>query len=400
MTVKEQGGAMSAAWKRIRLEEVADDVSMGPFGSNIKVDNFISEGVPVIRGGNLNEFGLENTDFVFISEEKANSLKRSLAYPDDLVFTHRGTIGQVGIIPHGKYPKYLVSQSQMKLTVLKEHLDPRYLYYFFKSTKGQYELLKNASQVGVPAIASPTRAIKDVEIDLPPLESQRRIATILSGLDEKIEMNRQINQTLEAIAQALFKEWFVDFNFPGTTGEMQKSELGPIPVGWKAAKWGELLSLEYGKSLRNYTNGSGPYPVFGTNGKIGMNTEPLCPYPRIIIGRKGAYRGVHFSEAPFFVIDTAFFVKPMIPMELRWAYYEMIRLDINGMDSGSAIPSTSREDFYRLPVIASPIAIQQAFTRLLTPCWEKQQHLRRELQTLSSLRDTLLPKLMNGEIAV
>ena len=125
------------------MGEIVDDVAMGPFGSNIKVDNFISEGVPVIRGANLHEGGFNKENFVFISEEKAASLKRSLAYPDDLVFTHRGTLGQVGIIPNDKFPKYLVSQSQMRLTVNKEYLIPKYLYYFFKSPLGQKELLKN-----------------------------------------------------------------------------------------------------------------------------------------------------------------------------------------------------------------------------------------------------------------
>jgi len=98
----------SKGWKKYKLGDVVDDIAMGPFGSNIKVDNFIDQGVPVIRGSNLNEGGLIDEKFVYISEEKALSLKRSLAYPDDLVFTHRGTIGQVGIIPHGKHPKYLV----------------------------------------------------------------------------------------------------------------------------------------------------------------------------------------------------------------------------------------------------------------------------------------------------
>jgi type I restriction enzyme S subunit len=201
-------------WKEYKLGEIINDVAMGPFGSNLKVDNFISSGVPVIRGGNLNYGGFEDKNFVFVSEEKAKSLKRSLAYPDDLVFTHRGTIGQVGIIEKTKYPYYLVSQSQMRLTVNKQFLFPRYLYYWFKSKTGQYELLKNSAQVGVPAIASPTKSLKEIDIKLPSLPTQTAIAEILSSLDDKIELNNKINQELEALAQALFKRWFVDFEFP------------------------------------------------------------------------------------------------------------------------------------------------------------------------------------------
>jgi type I restriction enzyme S subunit len=187
---------MREKWETYKLGEICDDVAMGPFGSNLKVDNFIDKGVPVIRGMNLNDGGFTNNSFAFVSEEKANSLKRCLAYPDDLVFTHRGTLGQVAIIPKDGYEKYLVSQSQMRLTVNKRYLSPKYLYYFFKSPLGQKELLKNSSQVGVPAIANPTKSLKEVEIAIPDLKTQDEITSIFTSLDAKIELNLQMNQTL------------------------------------------------------------------------------------------------------------------------------------------------------------------------------------------------------------
>src|SRR5439155_27126339 len=123
-------------------------------------------------------------------------------------------------------------------------------------------------------------------------------------------------------------------------------------------------TLEYGRALRDYNRDDRTYPVYGTNGRIGSHTEPLCSHPGVIVGRKGAYRGVHYCDSPFFAIDTAFYLEPKLPLELRWAYYELIRQDINEMDSGSAIPSTSREDFYGMPVIAPAIEVQRAFVRL------------------------------------
>ena len=102
--------------------------------------------------------------------------------------------------------------------------------------------------------------------------------------------------------------------------------------------WGELATLEYGKSLRGYVSTDGRYRVYGTNGPIGWHSEPLCPHASVIIGRKGAYRGVHYSPDPFFVIDTAFYLKPKVGLDTRWAYYQLLTQDINGMDSGSAIP--------------------------------------------------------------
>ena len=224
-----------------------------------------------------------------------------------------------------------------------------------------------------------------------------------------------MNETLEAMARALFKSWFVDFDpvrakaegrdtgLPKPLADLfpdsfEDSELGEIPEGWSATKWGALATLEYGKSLSGYAGNSGAYPVYGTNGKIGSHSAPLCDHPGIIVGRKGAYRGVHFCNTPFFVIDTGFYVKPKAPTELRWAYYEILRQDINSMDSGSAIPSTSREDFYNLPVVYPPYDVQKAFVRLLKPCWSRQDQNDRESHTLATLRDSLLPKLVSGEL--
>ena len=154
-------------WKKYFLRDIALDFAMGPFGSNIKAENFVPSGVPIIKGSNMNYGKFVDGDFSFLTADKAMKLKSSSCVPGDLVFTHRGTIGQVALIPEKAYPKYIVSQSGMKLSVNPERLDNNYLYYFFKSNIGQYELLKNESQVGVPSISSPLSSLKSVEITLP-----------------------------------------------------------------------------------------------------------------------------------------------------------------------------------------------------------------------------------------
>jgi len=128
---------------------------------------------------------------------------------------------------------------------------------------------------------------------------------------------------------------------------------------WQQMKWGNLITLEYGKSLKGYKEGCGEYQVFGTNGPIGWTDKYLTEGPSIIIGRKGAYRGVEYSEKPFYVIDTAFYVDPKEDFDMLWAYYQMLTIDIDGMDSGSAIPSTSRDEFYQLPVKVPPLDVQK-----------------------------------------
>jgi len=303
--------------------------------------------------------------------------------------------------------------------------DERFAYYFLK----HFDFRGFNSGSAQPSLNR--NFVHPVPVDVPPVDEQRAIAHILGTLDDKIELNRRMNETLEAMARAIFKSWFVDFlpvrakaaartqtgdpvrvkaegRDPGLPtpvanlfpDRFEDSELGEIPAGWKATRWGTLVSLEYGKSLTGYAGANGVYPVYGTNGRIGSHSKPLCNHPGIIIGRKGAYRGVHYCSTPFYVIDTAFYVEPKIGTELRWAYYELLRQDINGMDSGSAIPSTSREDFYSLPVLSPPVGVQAAFAKYLSPFWSRQELNISESRTLAALRDTLLPILLSGELRV
>lgn len=137
---------------------------------------------------------------------------------------------------------------------------------------------------------------------------------------------------------------------------------------WARKKWGDLAVLEYGRAIRGYQEATGPYRVFGTNGPIGWHDSFLSGPEGVIIGRKGAYRGVHYCAAPFFVIDTAFYLRPKRSGDflLKWAYYQLKDVDINRIDSGSAIPSTSREAFYEIPVHVPPLQDQQRIASILS----------------------------------
>jgi len=158
---------------------------------------------------------------------------------------------------------------------------------------------------------------------------------------------------------------------------------------WREQRWGDLATLEYGRALRGHDANTGPYRVFGTNGPIGWCDEALCSHPGVIIGRKGAYRGVHYSTAPFFVIDTAFYLEPKAEIDLRWAYYELLVQDINSLDSGSAIPSTSRESFYSLRVRVPPVAEQRAIAHILGTLDDKIELNRRMSETLEAMARAL-----------
>ncbi|MBN8721283.1 MAG: restriction endonuclease subunit S [Acidobacteria bacterium] len=158
---------------------------------------------------------------------------------------------------------------------------------------------------------------------------------------------------------------------------------------WQKLCWGELVKLEYGKGLRDYEKATGKYRVFGTNGPIGWHDEYICPNPSVIIGRKGAYRGIHYSKEPFYVIDTAFFLKPIHEIDIKWAYYNLLTQNINEMDSGSAIPSTSRDEFYRLPVIVPPLEEQQKIANILSSFDDKIELNRKMNATLEQIAQTI-----------
>src|SRR6266702_4345254 len=175
---------MSSEWNEFSFEQLRDNTktafAMGPFGSRIKVENFVSAGVPIIKGGNLNGAFINEDDFDYLTEEKANELSSSIAKRGDIVITHRGTIGQVGIIPEwSKFDKYIVSQSQLKLSFNRTIVNPYFIYYYLRSPVGQRHLLANTSQVGVPAIAQALTSIRNIRISLPKKDEQDKIVALL-----------------------------------------------------------------------------------------------------------------------------------------------------------------------------------------------------------------------------
>ncbi len=304
---------MSCNWPEVFIETLKADsknaIAMGPFGSRIKVENFVETGIPVIKGGNLTGDFIVEDKFDFLTKVKADELQASNAFRRDIVITHRGTIGQVGIIPdNSKYERYVVSQSQLKITLNGKKVNPFFVYYFLRSPIGQHRLLLNASQVGVPAIARASSSVKKILMPLPKREIQDEIVEMMLAIDDKIELNRQINQTLEQIAQAMFKSWFVDFEpvkakiearaqgrnpeqtamsaISGKTDteidqlpqeqheqlaataalfpdEMVDSELGLIPKGWEVKSLSHMIELIGGgtpkRSKQEYWGGDIPW---------------------------------------------------------------------------------------------------------------------------------------------
>ena len=158
---------------------------------------------------------------------------------------------------------------------------------------------------------------------------------------------------------------------------------------WRRTTWGEEISLEYGKSLRDYSDAAGHFRVFGTNGPIGWTDKPLAGGPGVILGRKGAYRGVHYSADPFFVIDTAYYVIPKTDLDMRWLYYAIIHHQLGKIDDGSPIPSTTRAAVYPREIVVPEPDEQRAIAGILGALDDKIDQNRRTARALDRLARTI-----------
>jgi type I restriction enzyme S subunit len=404
----------------------------GPFGSNLPASAYTPNGVPVIRGSNLSLGGARFIDreFVFVSHDTALQLKRSMCGPGDIIFTKKGTIGQTGFVPlQGRFERYLLSSNQMKLSVDPAKADPLFVYYVVSSPAGREKIERDASVTGVPK--TNVTYLRGFPIRLPPLPEQRAIAHILGALDDKIELNRRMNETLEAIARSIFKSWFVDFDpvrakaegrDPGLPKHLadlfpdsfEESELGEIPRGWIAGKAGEVFNITMGQSPpgTTYNEVADGLPFFQGSTDFGFRfptRRVYCSAPtrlaqagdtlvsvRAPVGdinmaaeRSCVGRGVaavrHKSGNRSY---TYYFMKE------RRNLFERFEAD------GTVFGSISKQDFHCLQSLVPPAAPIDVFERLAAPLDDRISNNEDEIATLMALRDALLPKLISGEIRI
>ncbi len=181
------------------IEDVIIEIAMGPFGSNIRTDCFVSDGIPVFNGSNLTGYSTNDLGLRYVTEEKAKSLGNSLASRGDIIVTHRGTLGQIAYIPaDSQYEHYIISQSQFRLKCDTTKVLPEYLVYYFHTPLGKWKLLSNKVQTGVPALSRPTSTFKKLRIELPNLEQQYRVLEVVRPLQDKITLNQRTNDYLAA----------------------------------------------------------------------------------------------------------------------------------------------------------------------------------------------------------
>lgn len=409
-------------WKHYKMDELIEEISMGPFGSDVKKEFYVDNGVPILNGSNLQGFKLQEDSFGYLTKEKADSLKKCNAHRGDIIVTHRGTLGQIVYVPvDSKYDRYVISQSQFRFRCKADLVDVQYLVYYFHTREGQYKILANASQVGVPALARATSTFRLIDIKLPPLDDQRRIASILSSLDRKIELNNKINADLEEMAQAIFKNWFVDFE-PFKDGKFVDSELGMIPEGWKVGCLGDMGAVVCGKtpskSNSNYYGGDIPFikipdmhgNVFVENSEDRLTEEgslsqikKLIPPYSLMVSCIATVGLVSINTKPSHTNQQINTVIPHNKSALFYLYQHIKNNEefLKNMGRGGTTTlNVNTKSFSNIRLlIPSEIALEQ-FHGIVGGLFKKIEQNLHESRTLSLLRDTLLPRLMSGELEV
>jgi type I restriction enzyme S subunit len=436
------------------LEDLAAPVKNaivgGPFGSNLVSKDYVAQGIPVIRGQNMSGKWVSG-DFVFVSPEKALQLQQNKARPGDVVFTQRGTLGQVSIVPALPYSEYVVSQSQMKITVDPSKADSQFIYYLFRSEEQLRYIFNSAIQTGVPH--TNLGLLRKTPVTVPSLGIQKAIAGFLCALDDRITLLRETNATLEAIAQAMFKSWFVDFDpvrakaegrqpegMDATTAALfpdsfEESELGLVPKGWKLVPFGELLTHtiggDWGDETPNEKNDTRVAIIRGTDiPDLQSGTANRVPV-RYTSAKKLATRKLQDGDLVLEVsggskdqptgralyltdallgqfdcpVEPASFCRLLRPVDRntglllaqQLTYIYGIGKTWEYQNQSTGIANFQTTHFLESELVAVPPSEVLAVFADAVRSIVDRGHVS-QIQILASLRDTLLPRLISGQL--
>ena len=282
-----------------------------------------------------------------------------------------GTIGEVFYAAEDFWP--------LNTTLFVEDFhgnDAEFIYYFLKTL----EWSKFTSASAVPGINRNT--VHKETVSLPDIETQRRIASTLSMLDEKIKTNTEINDNLQQQAQAIYSSMFID---------------NPDPA-WSHGHLSDLITVKYGKDHKKLADGI--YPVYGSGGIMRYVERPLYNKESVLIPRKGTLNNVMYVNQPFWSVDTMFYTEMKLPNVAKFVYHFVKAKDLASMNAGSAVPSMTTDILNAMEVVIPSASALEEFESLVAPMYEAMEANDVQSKALSQMRDTLLPKLMSGEIDV
>ena len=409
-------------WPKVQLQAIAlhekGAIVSGPFGSNISAKYFVEEGVPVIRGNNLTKGITKFIDegFAYLTEAKAAEFRNCIAVTDDIVFTAAGSIGQVGMIPpDSRYEKYVISNKQLRVRLDRSKANPNFVYAWLSSPL-MVRYLENMNNGGAVPLLN-LGIVRKVPVPLPPIETQNKIADILSAYDGLIENNRRRIALLEEAARLLYREWFVHLRFPGH--EHVKITDG-LPVGWGWRTLGDIAETNKESYRAKELPDEIDYIDISSvaQGRVISKTRiPASEAPgrarRKIRDGDTIWSNVRpnlrayalmLEPEDLDVVSTGFTVLTATRVPSTWLYMFVTTDNFVGHlvnhATGAGYPAVRPEDFERAALPLPPRVLLDHFHEAAEPNLRLICKLDQQNQKLAQARDLLLPRLMNGEVAV
>jgi len=364
-------------WRECELKDVAE-IQTGPFGSQLKNEQYITGGTPVITVEHINDFRIDDFDYPSVTDEDKNRLNKYLLEAGDITFTRVGSVDLSAFVkPH--QDGWMFSSRMLRVRPIKE-VDSRFLSYFFQQKRFREYILNISVGATMPSIN--TGILKSIPVAYPPLPEQKAIAEVLRSLDDKIDLLHRQNKTLEQMAETLFRQWFVE-----EAGE-----------DWEEGVLGDLVEVKYGKDHKKLQDGG--IPVYGSGGVMRYAEKSLYDGESVLIPRKGTLNNVVYINEPFWTVDTMFYTIMKRPNIAKFIHQFMKEKDLASMNVGSAVPSMTTQVLNSMPLLIPSDKELEFFENTTFFHYQKIQENNNQIRTLESLRDTLLPKLMSGEVRV
>jgi type I restriction enzyme S subunit len=387
-------------WATIPVKNFVDsgeaETKTGPFGTQLKASDYVEYGTPVINVRNIGFGTIRPDKLEYLAPDTVKRLSSHLLQTGDIVFGRKGAVERHVLIRPGQNSWFQGSDC-LRLRFNSKSIDPRFVSYFLLTDEHKQWIINQCSH-GATMASLNQEIIWRINLNIPPLPTQRKIAGVLSAYDDLIENNSRRIAILEEMAQAIYREWFVNFRFPGHENvKLIDSPLGKIPEGWRVTTLGDAIDLAYGKALKADDRKPGNFPVYGSGGIVGVHNEFYVKGPGIIVGRKGNVGTVFWSDEDFYPIDTVFFVKTKLP--LHYVYYNLL-ISQSFLNSDAAVPGLNRNQACLNPFIFPSQAVMHFFQSHCVAILSALRSLRARKINLQTTRDLLLPKLISGQLDV
>ena len=375
--------------------------------------------------GNITENRISEIQHLIAGKDKIPSRARRKVQPGDIVYsTVRPNQRHFGLLK--ELPKNFLASTGFAVIRGKDGLARTDFIYWFLAQDHIVEHLHTIAEQSVSAYPSIRPGdIEQLKLRLPPLPEQRRIAHILGTLDDKIALNRRMNETLEEMARALFKAWFIDFepvrakiegrwrrgeSLPGMPAELYDlfpdrlvdSELGAVPEGWAVGRITDFADVSSGKrpGLRYpVASKKASIPLWGGNGPMAFVSEPLVDYPILLTGRVGTLGSVFRITSPCWPSDNTLILRAKRDIFFEYMFFNLERVNFDILNRGSTQPLLAQSDLKAQLVLLPPISIIEYFSGCVTPLFDSYDKRESESRTLAAMRDTLLPKLISGALS-